>query len=224
MRWSSIRLGVVAVCAGWCLMLSAGAVRGGPVISYTTRTAFDAAFPGATRETWDEFANGTVFANGSTVNGITYNSSNGNALVTNGFLTTTPPNGLGETTNGFFLASDTIKFTFSRPLTAFGIDINTFDASATGGYRATLSNGDTAPSFFDPFPGFTTGQFLGFSDATPFTSVTISAPGGFSFTLDTLRSQAAAVPEPSGLALFGLAILGASVARARRRRRLARAG
>jgi PEP-CTERM motif len=181
------------------------------VISYSTRTAFDAAFPGAMIENWDSFPNGTVFPNGSTVNGITYNSSDGNALVTSSFLTSTPPNGLGETANGFFLSTDTITFTFSHPLSAFGIDINTF-ATVNGSYMATTNTGDIAASFFDPFPAQATGQFLGFSDTTPFTSVTFSTTalaGGQPSTLDTLRDQAAIpVPEPSSLALLSLGGLG----------------
>jgi hypothetical protein len=116
------------------------------IIVFTNRVAFDTAFPGAVHETWNEFAAGTVFPNGSTVNGITYNSSNGNALVTNAFLSSTPPNGLGETTNGFFVPGDMMKFTFIQPLEAFGIDINTFDPSATGGYTATTNLGDVIPS------------------------------------------------------------------------------
>src|SRR5262245_9456151 len=39
------------------------------VISFPSRAAFDAAFPGAVLETWDGLAAGTTFPNGSTTNG-----------------------------------------------------------------------------------------------------------------------------------------------------------
>jgi PEP-CTERM motif len=176
------------------------------IITYTNRASFDAAFPGAAVENWDGFASGTTIPNGSTVNGITYHSSNGNALVTNNFLPSTAPNTLGENVNGFFLGTDSMTFTFTKPLTAFGIDINTF-ATATGDYIATTNNGDVINSFFNPFPSFGTGEFIGFSSTTPFTSVTISSPTGIAYTLDTLRAQA--VPEPATLAVFGTLALGA---------------
>ncbi len=169
---------------------------------FATRAAFDAAFPSAVVENWDSFASGTTFANGSTTNGVTYNSSNGNALVTNSFLVTTSSNGLGESTNGFFLSTDTMTFSFPTAQQAFGIDINTFD-TVNGGYRATTNTGEIIGSFFNPFPGFGTGQFLGFSTPSPFTSLTIAAPGGFSYTLDTLRR----VPEPTSLLLLASGLM-----------------
>jgi hypothetical protein len=52
-------------------------------------------------------------------------------------------------------------------------------AQGAGAYSATNDLGDVALSFFDPFPGFSTGQFVGFISDTPFSAVTIAAPGGF---------------------------------------------
>lgn len=66
------------------------------VTPFASRAAFDAAFPGSVLENWDGFADGTVFTHGSTVNGITYNNSTGNAVVTNTFVASTAPNGLGR--------------------------------------------------------------------------------------------------------------------------------
>ena len=179
------------------------------IVTYTNRAAFDATFANAGRENWDGFAHGTVIPNGTTVNGITYNSSFGDAMVTNVFAATTDPNTLGQSADGFFFPQDTMTFTFSSPLSAFGIDINTF-ATDNGAYTATTNNGDVISSFFDPFPGFGTGQFIGFLSTVPFTSVTITASdpdNGLSFTLDTLRAQVA--PEPGTLAVFGLMAMGA---------------
>jgi hypothetical protein len=157
-------------------------------ITFLSRNEFDSAFPNALVEDWDTFTAGTTFPNGTTVNGITYNSSSGIAIVTDFFLQTTLPNSLGRTPDEFFAEDDTITFTFDMPISAFGIDINTFD-SQDSGYVALTDRGDVFNSIFEPFPGQNTGQFLGFSTETSFNSVTISAPGGFSYTVDTMRHQ-----------------------------------
>ena len=172
-------------------------------------------FPGAVIENWDSYANGTVIPDGSTLNGITYLVSGAeDAAVSNGFIPTTAPNSLGSTAGGFFGAGHTVTFTFAAPVQAFGIDINTF-ATANGAYQATTNLGEIVNSAFDPFPCCSTGQFIGFFTTLPFTSLTISAPGQFSYTLDTLRQVP--VPEPASLLLLGSGL--AAIARARRRSR-----
>lgn len=201
------------------LMLVAASTHGvasAALIVFSNRATFDATFPGATIENWDSYANGTTFPDGSSSAGITYNSSAGDALVTSSFLTTTVPNGLGDTAIGFFQAGDSITFSFAALQSAFGIDVNTFDG-VNGGYRAVTNTGEVISSSFDPFPSFSTGQFLGFSTMNPFSSLTISAPGGFSYTLDTLRHVTAPVPEPASLTLFAMGLVGVGVSRLRRR-------
>lgn len=205
-------------CGVLVLALFATSAAQAAIVSYGSRNAFDAAFAGSVRENWDGFANGTQFADGSSANGITYFSSAGNALVTSFFLPSTFPNGLGDTVEGFFLAEDAITFTFSAPLLAFGIDINTASVIA-GAYAATTEDGDVAASVFDPFPGFGTGQFIGFLSDTPFTSVTIvgtPAAQGDAYTLDTLRAvneqPPNGVPEPGSLALAAAALAGLGAA------------
>jgi hypothetical protein len=192
-----------------CAVLLAGAPRvNGAIITYSSRAAFDAAFPAANFEGWDTFAAGTQFPDGSTTNGITYNSSGpAAAVVDNNFFITSSPNGLGDRANpvgvgGFFGATQTMTFTFSQELFAFGIDINTF-ATTNGAYTATTNNGDVIGSFFNPFPSATTGQFVGFFSTVPFSSVTIAPITGFTYTLDSLRSVP--TPEPTSLVVFGLA-------------------
>jgi hypothetical protein len=193
MKRVTFLLAVVLVFAG---ALSASTT------TYTDRVSFYAANPGVTIEGWDTLPNGTLI---NTLNGITYTTNDGTALVTDLFLALSPPNTLGENVNGFFLPTDTMTFVFPSPIKVFGISFNTFDTS-TGGYTATDNIGDVILSSYDPFPGQGTGEFVGFRSTVGFTSVTLAAPGGFSYTLDDLAYTT--IPEPGSLILLGSGVLG----------------
>ena len=129
---------------------------------HVSRVAYDAANPGATIETWDDNPAGTTIANGGILDGVEYSSSTGISIVTSSFLTTIGANGLGRTPIEFFQAGDTITFSFAAGIDSWGIDINTF-ATNFGAYKATTNTGVVASSSFDPFPGRSTGQFIGFN-------------------------------------------------------------
>ena len=193
------------------------------ITTYSSRDTFDAAFPSASVENWDSFPSGTVLVNGGTYNGITYNvltpgaDPPGNALVTRLPIPTTETNSLGQSLDGFFYPQDSVTFNFATPIRAFGIDISTF-ATANGTYVATTDRGDVALSVFNFFPGYGTGQFLGFSSNVEFSWVIISSADPINinnaFTLDTMRYY---IPLPPTLLLFGSGLAGLVLWRLRKR-------
>jgi hypothetical protein len=179
------------------------------VITSVDRATFQAAVSGSTiaGQNFDSLAVGSILGAAAD---LTYGASAGTPIVTTTYLTSTDPNGLGSTSAGYFLPSETATFSFNSPITAFAIDVNTY-APADGAYSASLNSGDVVSSLHEVFPNTTTGQFIGFVSDTAFSSVTISATTGFSYTLDTLvYGSATAVPEPEAYAMLlaGLGLLG----------------
>ena len=184
------------------------------LVTYASRASFDTAFPASVVETWDGYAAGTTFADGTVAGGITYSTPAADARVQNVFFFTTGPNTLA-TTDGFlgFGPDNPVTFKFSGLLSAFGIDISTFNR-LSGSYVATTDTGETALSSFDPFPVFGAGHFLGFSSNIAFDEVTIATatPVTARFVLDTMRAvpgseTPAAASEPGSLALLVASLL-----------------
>jgi hypothetical protein len=182
-----------------CILASAARAD----VTFTDRNVFYSAVSGLNpiQENWSELPDMSIL---TTYNGITYTPGTpGTQVITtspldppNFFLCNSCLEGLGTTgTNGDFGPSETMTFDFSVPTDIFGIDINTF--ATTPDYTLTTNTGSTALSGYDPFIGYTTGQFVGLIASTPFTSVTITPAGNFlldSYTLDNLTYNA--VPEP----------------------------
>jgi hypothetical protein len=172
------------------------------------RPGFSAALQGKglKAETFDDVRLGPIADTSEVKFSASDNGTPVPMVVTELYLTSTGENGIGAEKDQFFLSSQKVTFSFTIAITAFAIDINTF-ATKSGAYVATLSNGLSAFSLFQAFPGFrsngepkTTGQFLGFSSSIPFSSVTISGADAGNFTLDTLLyqpEQPKPQPEPA---------------------------
>jgi hypothetical protein len=202
--------------------LSAVLLLAGPanaaIVTFPSRAAFGLGVTGEIVETWEDNAVGTVIPDAGILDGIIYSTPGPDAAVGNLFLPLSPPNSLGDVSDGFFSPGETISFSFPGSIIAFGISINTF-AQGAGAFSATNGLGDVALSVFDPFPGSSTGQFVGFISDTPFSAVTIAAPGGFTYTLDDLNFVPVAVPGPATLILVGAGLAGVGAASWKRSRR-----
>jgi hypothetical protein len=214
-----------------CALLIVTAVTAAQAVtidSSISRDVFHAALAAGNLfgQNFDSLASGTIV---NTVNGVSFSASQGSAVVTSDFLVTTPPNGLGSTSFGFFASTESATISFATGITAFAIDINTF-APASGDYVAALDIGSTVPSRLVYFGGSSIGQFFGFTSDTPFNSLTISPTtdagddASFPYTLDTLIFGEAmnvrpAIPEPSTWVLLSSG-LGLLLALQKRKRKL----
>jgi hypothetical protein len=96
-------------------------------------------------------------------------------------------------------ASESITLPSSS--TAFGMYFGTFNASVI---TVTLSNGDTYTDSSPP--GFGNFTFLGFTDPTGFSGLTITDPAAGGVLLADV-SFGVGIPEPSSLALFAISSL-----------------
>ena len=202
------------------ILLFAAVTANASITGYTDRASFDAAVPGALIEDWDSYAAGTTIPNISSLNGINYGFS-GIGIVTANYFNTTNPNSLGLTQIGqsidYFTSADQGFFQFVGGISAFGIDINTY-ATAGGSYQIETNFGEIALSGYDPYPGLSTGQFVGFISDRPIYQVNYSVePAGqnYGYVLDTMRYSPSAVSEPSTFLLLGAGLAGAGILRRR---------
>ncbi len=190
------------------------------IFTFSSRDSFNQALDADLKlikrvEGWDTFAPRTIFPNGSTVNGITYNVSDGEAVVVSTGISLSPPNNLFVTTarSGFSPLLDTFTFGFHQPINAFGITFSSTFATTPGAYLATNNLGDVASSSFDPlFPGFPLGEFVGFKSDRPFTSVTISSTVNALYGMDDLifaRPSTEPISEPHSI--LGIFISGGAM-------------
>jgi len=102
-------------------------------------------------------------------------------------------------------------FTYYEPLTVEGFDaLNNEVASATSAYSTNIGCDPGPPPTCLGDPGSSPNEFLQVNSPGDIVSVTITGdPAGTSFVMDdmTYTTPGAAVPEPSGIALFSTMLL-----------------
>jgi PEP-CTERM motif len=171
------------------------------------------------------FSNLTI-APGVTMNGTDSFGANQTIRNTSNFPAAPQLDGYNTTPGGVNfveMLGGNLTFSFANPIEAFGayfsgIQTNFFADSIT------FSNG-TSQTLLIPGAGTnsSTGalDFVGFTDVgKSITSVTVTAgspTAGDFIGVDDVRFQAAPVPEPASLAIFGTALAGFGLMRRRRR-------
>ena len=183
------------------------------VTQYTTQAAFTAASGATTLRDFNNFQAGTVVSPATTIPGVS--------------VTTTGDAFIGSGTGGFNVngsnyldinldPGETFTFTFSTAIRSFAADF--FSLNNGIPLRTSVTVGGQT---FSPIAS----DFLGYTSATPFTSVifSVAATAGTNdeFGLDNLRvgTALAPVPEPAAWAMM---IAGFAVAGFAMRRRTAR--
>lgn len=212
------------------LAVSAGSAS---TVSGLDRTEFAAEVSDGVmqRETFDSLQVGPI----SSTPTLSFSSTAGKVVVTHKFRASTGVGSLGGGALEYFLPHQTLTITFATAITAFGIDINSW-ATLANAFVGTTNTGESFGSVYSPFPGKTTGQFLGFGSSTPFTSITLAAKGNYTFTVDTLdygkkdpdpvvipdpepEPEPSPVPLPASAALLAGALASAASLRRRSVRR-----
>lgn len=219
------------------IILTAGQAQA-TITSYSSRVNFAATVSWTLVEGWDSYTGwktnpytpGDIIDDGAVIKGITYNyvpdtvkpRANVDFLVAYIYRSSTGDNTLAVTGDGSqanpnYFTYDGIQFVFPSPIRAFGIDISTA-ATTDGTFQAKTNLGEVASSYFDTFPGYDTGQFVGFTSTEDIYSVTLALTdpdnNAHSFTLDTLRYQP--VPLPPSLLLLGSGLAGLGLLRFRK--------
>lgn len=234
------RLMALLVCLSACGLLADTARA--LLTSYDSRSAFIAAVPDATVQTYDGVFSDTLIPNGTAYEGVTYTLAAGvDGVLTDLNYTSTGQFSLAANLpgNNYGFLVGSITLTFDRPMNAFAIDpfaTSQLDAK----FSATTDSGETAYSVYDPFVShyypppidrtYDFGHFIGFTSDLAFSTVTVRFTAdiddqNLAYSLDTLRYREAPaaqpVPEPATAMGVALAVgaLAAGIARRQRRHR-----
>ena len=212
-----------AVAVAFCLIASEASAT---TMTFTSSAAFNLALGGSpvTIEGWDTYALNSTIANGTTLNGVTYNAFPGGTLgrIDNQFnhfgtdslalRRKSDPN----PNKSFFNPGDVLSISFAKPIYVLGIFFN-----------ANFTNVGSLGILTTPIGTVTTGgtydtgtfYFAGVISTTPFTTATIGSntARSSSFNLDNLTFTST-VPDRLGfftpaLVLGSLCALGFRIRR-----------
>lgn len=229
MKQRTFQTGARTLLAG--LLLVAALVPATAAITpFSSRSGFDAATAGLTQQLTDFESEpaGTSYAAGTGPAGAGFTLSSSapdTLLVADLFWTSSGTHYLGlDNPDTQFLSGDSLTFSFSAPVSAFGLyviggaDLQAGDVRLSAG-GADAFNG-ASPAIVDAASGSYV-YFIGLvSSAGSFGSATLTGlpPAGSDFFLIAVDDVLLAhpVPEPSALALLSAGLLGLGWARRRR--------
>ena len=186
-------------------------------IQYSDPTTFyNDVGSGLSVENFESASPGTVIANGTTLNGITYglNDSSIDFVINNTVDTSSGENALATSSGPFLDLLDMVTFDFDYITNAFGISFSLSDTPLAGELFLSIEGQNFGIEAANPVSTLADGSlsyFIGvISDDTLFNKVTIGTfddgDTNFDFVMDDLAINAISVPEPTSATLFSFCL------------------